>query len=877
MSVDRLLSIYGQPVQSWPGEEDVDAEARANFEAMNPHLAQAKAPKLRPDEAYRGTFLPFRETLDGRHEWAVPGFLMDVADSARAIKDTSGLGLGPMPRPSQYSPEVFEQILGHGMAGALTGITGNIPRLLTKPPPGTTELGIFGGRSAKTANQEMLAKAEQMAAEGAPREEIWRATGWFQGPDKKWRFEIDDSKAMNRGYAYEKFHNEYQSPSGHGLMPDARRKASQIADGLRQKIQSGEMTKPQAEAEWQRLRAPHQAVLDEGKRLEGVAERLRDQGALSETFYHPDAYAAYPELKGIRTNMRDDNLVTSVGEFVPGNTLSSSKINLASDASNPQRRSTTLHEVQHGIQSLEGFSDGTSPQAVRASGVTDPKEILDAYLRNAGETEARAVQARRDLTPEERLARPPWMDYDVPESQQIVRFGNEGGMASAGDDYVRMYHGTTDEGKAGIEADGLVRGPAFFSDRQGQAGSFGGHVFEVPVRKSDLMIDADLPGGRLLTVEEANRYWDNEGWTVDDYLNAGRYSFGVDKDVPLSSSPQIMASMDMPAGSGGLDMSPEARLARAREMGFDLDTTWYHGTTHNIDEFRPGKANPEGYLGKSIYMTSEPADASKNYAGLGDDLTNRIEQKAEQIMQAKGWDKHRWGTPEYNAAHERATEMAKKKLVGPHDGAVLPVVTRNDKILDLTENGTLLDFSPKYDVKGEFIADSPLILKMMNSLERQAKKYDGLDVERILGDIADHTYDTVLARDLDNALRDSEGLMFATDNAGRPVANEVLRQLYQDMGFRGVDIDASATFRKMDMPRGTRHRMMFKAKDTRSPNAEFDPAKKNSGKLLASHRVPLPVASEDEHKTERPAALALRRLARKSARTPQSVDEALDR
>jgi len=53
------------------------------------------------------------------------------------------------------------------------------------------------------------------------------------------------------------------------------------------------------------------------------------------------------------------------------------------------------------------------------------------YNRIAGEVEARAVQARRDLTPEQRQSRPPWLDYDVPEGQQIVTRPSDGAMDSA--------------------------------------------------------------------------------------------------------------------------------------------------------------------------------------------------------------------------------------------------------------------------------------------------------------------------------------------------------------------------------------------------------------------------------------------------------------
>lgn len=409
MSVDRLLSIYGQPVQSWPGEEALDEEARANLAALRPQ----QQPKLRPDETFRGTFLPFRETVDGKHEWAVPGFLQDVWDAATAVRDTSGTGLGPMPRPSQYSPEVFEQILGHGMAGALTGITGNLPRLMVKPPAGTTELGIFGGRNAKTANQEMLAKAEQMAADGVPREDIWKQTGWFQGVDGKWRFEIDDS----------------------------------------------------------------QSVLGHGK-------------TIGEALKHDPLASAYPETAGYEFEVGPLGRKMH-GSFSPGHADVGIPPVITVSQDGPRGLSSTLHEVQHGVQGMEGFATGAnqfgmSPEAMKiyrdirkkmatpmtleewaasqfdgdidaarasykdyrkTAGKITPEldriaqetAVEQAYRRSAGETEARLVQSRRDLTPEQRLANPPWQEgpygYDVPESQQIVRFGNEGmsnASASAG-------------------------------------------------------------------------------------------------------------------------------------------------------------------------------------------------------------------------------------------------------------------------------------------------------------------------------------------------------------------------------------------------------------------------------------------------------------
>lgn len=54
-------------------------------------------------------------------------------------------------------------------------------------------LAMFLGPAAKTADLKALARAQTRTAAGVPREQVWKEDGWFQGPDGKWRFEVDDS------------------------------------------------------------------------------------------------------------------------------------------------------------------------------------------------------------------------------------------------------------------------------------------------------------------------------------------------------------------------------------------------------------------------------------------------------------------------------------------------------------------------------------------------------------------------------------------------------------------------------------------------------------------------------------------------------------
>lgn len=214
-------------------------------------------------------------------------------------------------------------------------------------------LSIFLGPAARTANLGALARARQMQAAGVPRENIWKQEGWFQGPDKKWRFEIDDSKTA------------WQLPKPENMPP-------------------------------------------------GSDMRMY----LNDALPHPELMKAHPNMQATRlqyTNPANADPGMSYGKYWGDHDAIGVRATPAADP-----RSTALHEAQHGVQVREGFARGGNAQSAG-----------NLYDRIAGEVEARAVQARRDLTPEQRQSRPPWLDYDVPESQQIVTRPSDGAMDSA--------------------------------------------------------------------------------------------------------------------------------------------------------------------------------------------------------------------------------------------------------------------------------------------------------------------------------------------------------------------------------------------------------------------------------------------------------------
>ena len=163
---------------------------------------------------------------------------------------------------------------------------------------------------------------------------------------------------------------------------------------------------------------------------------------------HPDLYEAYPDIASIRTKRTDPYgrpgasyesgrpfAVNSLRQIASGEGIVRPRI--PEEIQYTQRRhwlnnlmygekrsdmaavekSALLHEMQHGVQERENFARGAA--ASRAS--------EDHYQRSAGEVEARNVEARKDLTPEQRSATPPWTTQEVPDNSQIVKLSESHG------------------------------------------------------------------------------------------------------------------------------------------------------------------------------------------------------------------------------------------------------------------------------------------------------------------------------------------------------------------------------------------------------------------------------------------------------------------
>ena len=243
----------------------------------------------------------------------------------------------------------------------------------------------------RTARIDNLSVARKMEEEKKDAKAIKMATGWERGADGKWRYE----------------------------MPDAKIKDTMDVGG-------GQIV----------------------KRYED--DMLWNGGKLSDVIDAPELFKAYPQLKDVRIEtdaiMND---MPSHGEYDSKTntiTIHADELKYMNDILN--------HEIQHAIQGIEGFAKGGSPRLcrgevkkrfdeftkqikqLRAEGKEDEAKALieknrglyNAYMKNddfnsykslAGEVEARNVQERMNMTPEERRKSLAESTEDVARKDQI--------------------------------------------------------------------------------------------------------------------------------------------------------------------------------------------------------------------------------------------------------------------------------------------------------------------------------------------------------------------------------------------------------------------------------------------------------------------------
>ena len=288
---------------------------------------------------------------------------------------------------------------------------------------------------------------------------------------------------------------------------------------------------------------------------------------------------------------------------------------------------------------------------------------------------------------------------------------------------------------------------------------------------------------------------------------------------------------------------------RAKAMGFS-DDTYYHGSLKDIKEFDPNLASIEGHLGKSIYVTDNPKDASVNYASLSaPDILHKAQKYADtiehndlyipskpnkELNRIKKLRRFYLGKPPKTETLVSDNDLRQEFLQDfkDNDGVVYPLAIKKGNELDVrrpnidNNEEVFIDFNPKFDKYGEeIIEESKNLTNLQNSLYKQARKYD-FNYDAAARQLDDF-YDAYLAKDLNNNLRGNSILQDATTESGESAASEIRRQIFEDMGYDSVKLNANDEFSGMmnesKIYDQTNHHMIFNPAYVRSKLAKFNP------------------------------------------------------
>lgn len=202
-----------------------------------------------------------------------------------------------------------------------------------------------------TTRLDNLAIAREMESSGKEAKAIKMATGWERGADKKWRYEVGDFEVDIEGLARK---NRLYENLPWGKEYDAL--SDKLFDGV-------ELTDEES---------------DRFDELLGMATELSDSYKESDVRYLDDyvkddsLFKEYPELKQVRVEMYDDPASNT------GATWFSERNLIRVNESSLERmsiRNILVHEVQHAIQSIEGFAQGGSMEYAQ-------EKLLDYYLQD---------------------------------------------------------------------------------------------------------------------------------------------------------------------------------------------------------------------------------------------------------------------------------------------------------------------------------------------------------------------------------------------------------------------------------------------------------------------------------------------------------------
>jgi hypothetical protein len=413
-------------------------------------------------------------------------------------------------------------------------------------------LSMIGPKS-KLWNKEMAKTAQKMEKGGAKPDEIREATGMVRGLDNQWRDELSDQFAKMKNSEKANFGRIHKSAKGMGDWETYIDKAEKAKYG-----ENGPDLKKMTDDELQEHLKFRSDKFDQFNSIEQKPVKLKN------VLEHQDLYDAYPHLRNIEVVTHKGGGDT-IGAYYPGK----NKISISEDLTPEEAKSTLLHELTHDIQHYEGWNHGANSRAEIKKYFDQKEQIMDQiidlnrqmsaaskagdmdkyhqimeardvlskqhlaidpykmgmkdYLNNAGEAEARLVQARMNLPPEELIKHFPYeytgagkgkygLDIQPDEARIVTKTPDTIDQPTQSIDLSKIP--TKEEYEAMVNKGQMRQARTFNQDLEDTlAGKVPGNKFEIPTH-SNHAFDYEM-GDFTKKLEDAGLHvYDNKYGTV---------------------------------------------------------------------------------------------------------------------------------------------------------------------------------------------------------------------------------------------------------------------------------------------------------------------------------------------------------------------------
>lgn len=397
---------------------------------------------------------------EGTWDWAVPEAL--TASSVKPITDAVETPANLLKGVPYTDQEVQQNAM---VAAGLAGTGGFATSAASEIPQDA--MGIFAGIRSRNADIMSLERAEKMAEMGQHTpQEIFRATGWFQGLDGEWKWEIPDDKANyssatdwmapGRNNYQGDFFIEDTHPELFGAYKDHPQVTNNdvVLDWVPDKTGGHYRAPWYDKGEVYAKGADHEdfksVLTHEFQHAVQAAEDWAGKGYNPEAVYNsiaavvgnfpPKVVDFAKTVSGIRgrakaikdTEIELDqisNSTTPKGWETTSDYLSPEEIDDWKNVTLPSMKNDLEKELQKAAKQAKIIGQPFAEKIVNLFEITDgwslhntpylaeanKNRAYNTYKNNIGEVEARAAQKRKDLSPTERYARHPSLDYDPPE------------------------------------------------------------------------------------------------------------------------------------------------------------------------------------------------------------------------------------------------------------------------------------------------------------------------------------------------------------------------------------------------------------------------------------------------------------------------------